>query len=159
MNNFIVYIDDAAYALHLLQPMLPGADTPGRTPTALLVNPNTHWILVGCAPRITRRVSKWVTHNARDNWRRRWADKVFSIIVPALQWRAATVTTLLAKTSLVEQTEALIRQHGAARVFDARRPKLGHDLQPVTAAQAQESQRTMGFVAAIAGATLIARLD
>lgn len=150
MDNIIVYIDDAAYALHMLQPMLPAASAQEA---------GTHWILVGCAPRVTRRVSKWVTHSARDSWRRKWADKVFSAIVPALQWRVGTVTTLLADASLTEQTEALIRQHGRARVLDARRPKLGQDFQPVTATQAPESQVAMGFAAAMAGATLLAGID
>ena len=70
MDNIIVYIDDAAYALHLLQPMLPTAGTadaartpaPGSLASATSFT-GTHWILVGCAPRVTRRVSKWVTHS------------------------------------------------------------------------------------------------
>lgn len=165
VDNIIVYIDDAAYALHLLQPMFPNGGAEEATEPLELHGPTrpsthgTHWILVGCAPRVTRRVSKWVTHSARDSWRRKWADKVFSAIVPALQWRPGTVTTLLAEASLQDQTEALIRQHGRVRVLDARRPKLGQDLQPVTAPQAQESHRGTGFVAAIAGATLIAGID
>ena len=165
MDNIIVYIDDAAYALHLLQPMLP---SPGLDDATVVLaqssvadasTPATHWILVGCAPRVTRRVSKWVTHSARDSWRRKWADKVFSAIVPALQWHPGTVTMLLADASLADQTEALIRQHGKARVLDARRPKLGQDLQPVTATQLPERHAAMGFAAAMAGATLLAGID
>ena len=168
MDNIIVYIDDAAYALHMLQPMLPNAgpdDDAARAPALGSLGSGassaagTHWILVGCAPRVTRRVSKWVTHSARDSWRRKWADKVFSAIVPALQWRPGTVTTLLADTSLSDQTEALIRQHGNAKVLDARRPKLGQDLQPVSAAQVQEPHNVMGFAAAMAGATVLAGID
>jgi hypothetical protein len=165
MDNIIVYIDDAAYALHMLQPMLPAAGLddaalrPGSSSPVASADTGTHWILVGCAPRVTRRVSKWVTHSARDSWRRKWADKVFSAIVPALQWRPGMVTTLLADASLTEQTEALIRQHGRARVLDARRPKLGQDLQPVSATQVPESQGAMGFAAAMAGATLLAGID
>lgn len=166
MDNIIVYIDDAAYALHMLQPMLPnpGSADGACTPALGSLGNNassagTHWILVGCAPRVTRRVSKWVTHSARDSWRRKWADKVFSTIVPALQWRSGTVTTLLADTSLSDQTEMLIRQHGNAKVLDARRPKLGHELQPVSTSQVQEPHSAIGFAAAMAGATLLAGID
>ena len=87
----------------------------------------THWILVGCAPRVTHRVSKWVTHSARDSWRRKWADKVFSQVLPALTGQRGHITTLLADTSLGQQTEWLIQQHGAARVLDARRPRMDVD--------------------------------
>ena len=117
MNNIIVYVDDAAYALQMLQPMRR-ADS---------VNAPVRWIVVGCAPRVTHRVSKWVTHSARDNWRRKWADKVFSQIVPTLAAPRHHVTTLLADTSLGQQTEWLIQQHGAARVLDARRPRMELD--------------------------------
>ena len=163
MDNIIVYLDDAAYAMHLLQPMLPSQGsaegaTESSLPAGRSLNP-THWILVGCAPRITHRVSKWVTQSARDSWRRKWADKAFSSIVPTLQWHQGTVTTLLADSSLCQQTETLIRQHGAARVLDARRPKLGQDLQPVTAAQVQEHHGAVGFATALVGAGLIAGID
>ena len=163
MDNIIVYLDDAAYAMHLLQPMLPSqvSDTGAAVSTVPPSSSSgpTHWILVGCAPRITHRVSKWVTHSARNNWRRKWADKAFSSIVPTLEWHQGTVTKLLADSSLCQQTEALIRQHGASRVLDARRPKLGQDLQPVTAAQVQEHHGLLGFATALAGAGLIAGID
>jgi hypothetical protein len=165
MDTIIVYIDDAAYALHLLQPMLFAANPEHaaaslQQPSGLsTTTTGTQWILVGCAPRVTRRVSKWVTHSARDSWRRKWADKVFSTIVPALQWRDGSVTTMLADANLSEQTESLMRQHRSATVLDARRPKLGQDLQPVTASQVPERQGAIGFAAAMAGATLLAGID
>ena len=56
MENIIVYVDDAAYAMQMLQGMR--ADGAARNPT--------RWIVVGCAPRVTHRVSKWVTHSARE---------------------------------------------------------------------------------------------
>ncbi len=148
MDNIIVYVDDAAYALHMLQPMLAAGDA--RTPT--------RWIVVGCAPRITHRVSKWVTHSARQSWREKWADKVFGQLLPVLQNEGDTVLTQLAQATLISQTEALIKEHGAARVLDARRPKFGQDLQPVTATQTQESHGVLGCAAALAGAGLLVDL-
>ena len=149
MDNIIVYVDDAAYARQMLQPMLPSGDA--RSPT--------RWIVVGCAPRMTHHVSKWVTHSARESWRGKWAEQIFSQLVPVLQQAGDTVVTRLAQRTLSTQTEALIKEHGAARVLDARRPKFGQDLQPVTATQAQERHGVLGYVTALASAGLLVATD
>ncbi len=149
MDNIIVYIDDAAYAQQMLQPMLTAGDS--RSPI--------RWIVVGCAPRVTHHVSKWVTQSARDSWRGRWAEKVFAQVVPLLQQEGDTVVTRLAKSTLCTQTESLIKEHGVARVLDARRPKFGQDLQPVTATQTQESHGVLSYAAALAGAGLLVATD
>ena len=107
MDKVIVYLDDAAYA----RAQLPAGAQP------------THWLLVACAPRMTHRISKWVSHSARENWRAKWADKLFAQVVPALQERGDTVTPILARGPLPELTRALLAEHGEARVIDARRPK------------------------------------
>jgi len=149
MDNIIVYVDDAGYALHMLQPMLPEGNA--RNPT--------RWILVACAPRVTHHVSKWVTHSARESWRGKWAAKVFAQLVPLLQKEGDTVVTQMAQTTLSTQTESLIKEHGVARVLDARRPKFGQDLQPVTPAQAQEHHGVLGYAAALASAGLLVATD
>lgn len=149
MDNIIVYIDDAAHALHLLQPLL-------ATDSRASSQPDTHWILVGCAPRVTHRVSKWVTHSARDNWRRKWADKVFSQIVPALADRSGNITTLLAETSLGQQTEWLVQQHGLAQVVDARRPRT--DEHP-PAARPQPGYGFLSVVTTLLGTGVLAGID
>ena len=153
METIIVYIDDADYAIQLLAPMLPeSAETP------------TRWVLVGCAPRITRHISKFVTQSARAGWRGSWADKVFSRVIPHLQNTDKpldTVITQLApsRQDLCELTKALTRQYSARHVLDARRPKLGHDLHPVTVSQVQEKNRMTGYAAALAGAGLLVGFD
>ena len=149
MENIIVYVDDAGYALQLLQPMRP-ADRSARA---------TRWIVVGCAPRVTHHVSKFVTYSARDSWRRKWSDKVFGQVVPALQREGDDVVTLLAQGNLIAQTDALVKTHGVARVLDARRPKFGQDMQPVTATQAQETHGVARYAAALAGAGLLVGID
>ena len=149
MNNIIVYVDDAAYALQILQPMR-GADSASGP---------VRWIVVGCAPRVTHRVSKWVTHSARESWRGKWADKVFAQLQPLLQQGGDTAVTLLAEGALPLQTQALIGQYGHARVLDARRPKFGHDLQPVTQSQVQKSHSTLGYATALLGAGLLVATD
>ena len=149
MDNIIVYVDDATYALQMLQPMLPAGGP--RNPT--------RWIVVGCAPRVTHRVSKWVTHSARESWRGKWAEKVFAQLIPLLNKEGDTVLTQLADATLITQPESLIKQYGVARVLDARRPKFGQDMQPVTATQEQESKGVLGYATALAGAGLLVATD
>lgn len=149
MDNIIVYIDDAAYALQMLQPLLPASGV--RTPT--------RWIVVGCAPRVTHRVSKWVTHSARESWRGKWAEKAFAQLMPSLQKEGDIVLTQLAQTALAAQTDALIKQYGAARVVDARRPRLEQGMQPVAAVRPQDSRGIMSYALALTSAGLLAASD
>ena len=149
MDNIIVYVDDAAYALQMLQGMF--ADGTPRKPT--------RWIVVGCAPRVTHRVSKWVTHSARESWRGKWTDKVFASLVPLLQQGGDIVVTQIAQTTLPAQTETLMREFGVAKVLDARRPKFGHDLQPVTENQPRGKNSVLGYLSALAGAGLLVGTD
>jgi hypothetical protein len=107
MDKVIVYLDDASHAREQFRA--------GAGPT--------HWLLVACAPRMTHRVSKWVSHSARENWRAKWADKLFGQVVPPLRARGDTVTPILARGPLPELTRSLLAEHGNARVIDARRPK------------------------------------
>ena len=112
MDTIIVYVDDAEYAKPLLQAMAqaPGAD-------------RRHCVLVACAPRITHRVSRFVSNRARENWRNKWADKLFAQVLPWLGRGSTDVTTVLAKGPLPELAEQLQATHGVAQVVDARRPK------------------------------------
>jgi hypothetical protein len=153
METIIVFIDDADYATKLLQPMLPQQS-----------HSATRWVLVGCAPRVTRHISRFVTQSARAGWRDSWADKVFSRVKPQLQNASRahdTVVTHIAppRQALCDLTSELTRQYSARHVLDARRPKLGQDLQPITLTQKQESNRVTGYAAAFAGAGLLVGFD
>lgn len=143
MEKIIVYLDDAAYAQQQLAPMTAGAGTAAA--------PRTHWVLVACAPRMTQHVSKWVTHSARQSWRAKWAEKVFRQIGPHLTQRGDTITTVLAQGPLPELTRRLSTEHGTARVLDARRPKFGQDLQPVTADQPTGKEERWSVPGAVLG--------
>lgn len=118
MEKVILYVDDAAYAREFL----------ARAPADAGVR---QWVLVACAPRMTRHISKWVSHSARENWRAKWFAKVQEQLLPLLAVGDAQVTPVLAKGPLTELTQRLKLEHGAARVVDARRPKVGVDLEPV----------------------------
>lgn len=127
MEKIIAYVDDAEYARQHLGPMSGGLAA--------------DWVLVACPPRMTRRISKWVSHSARESWRQRWSEKLFAEITPALQAAGSSVKTVIAKDPLVELTRTLMAQHGAARVLDARRPKFGQPMQPVAAGQQTDESR------------------
>jgi hypothetical protein len=107
VNKVIVYVDDPAYA----RQQMPAVGEP------------THWLLVACAPRMTHRISKWVSHSARENWRNKWADKLFNEVVPPLRERGDAVTPILARGPLPELTRALMAEHSTENVLDVRRPK------------------------------------
>jgi len=149
MDKIIVYVDDAGHAQQQLVPMKSGMQ--GSTPSG------THWVLVACAPRMTHRISKWVSHSARESWRAKWADKLFSQLTPGLVAAGDTVTPVLAKGPLPELTERLKAEHGTARVLDARRPKFGQDLAPVTDDQpaTQEGRWTLPGAVLGMGAVLV----
>ena len=149
MDNIIVYVDDASYALQMVQPMhrTSSARTPAR------------WITVACAPYLSHDASKWVSPSALESWRGEWAETVFAQLLPALEQEGDIVVTRLAQTNLISQTESLIKEFGEARVLDARRPKLGQDLQPVTAGQTQEHRGAVGIAAALATAAVLAALN
>lgn len=121
MEKIILYVDDAAYAREFLAKLSPAAVGTGAR----------HWVLVACAPRMTHRISKWVSHSARENWRSKWFAKVQEQLLPALRLEGGQVTPVLAKGPLAELTQRLKLEHGAAQVIDARRPKIGVDLEPV----------------------------
>jgi hypothetical protein len=152
MDKIIVYVDDAAYAQQQLAPMKNGG--PG-------VVQGTHWILVACAPHMTRHISKWLTHSARESWRAKWAEKLFAQIVPPLQAGGDQVSTVVSKGPLVSLTKELMLRHGVAHVLDARRPKFGQDLPPVTADQptSKEGRWTVPGAVAGMGAMLVLAAD
>lgn len=114
METIIVYLDDAEYAQPLLQSM-------SQSPRAA----DTHWVVVACAPRITHRVSKWVSNRSRENWRTKWADKLFAEALPQLERSGARVTPRLARGPLAELVDALRVELGTSpQIVDLRRPKL-----------------------------------
>ena len=142
MDKIIVYLDDAEFARRELAPMkLASPDA----------RPATHWILVACPPRMTRHISKWVNRRARESWRNKWAENLFRSIAPVLEAQGDQVTTVLPHGLLVDQTRELILRHGAARVLDARRPKFGQDMLPVTADQPAQSESRWSVPGAVAG--------
>lgn len=142
MDTLIAYIDDGEHASQMLLPMRAARHADA---------PNTQWILVACPPRMTRRVSQWVSHANREHWRARWAEKVLGPLVDQLRSQGDQVTWQLAQQPLVSLTQSLRQQHPTARVLDARRPKLGVDLAPVSADQPASRDARWSVPSALVG--------
>jgi len=117
METIAVFVDDATHAGRILAPMQAQP---------------VHWVLVACAPRLTHRIGKWVSHSNREQWRERWAAKLFADLRPALARHHGPLETMLAKEPLPAVVERLRGKHGMwLRLLDARRPKLGQHLEPL----------------------------
>ena len=119
LDTFIVYLDDAEHAKRELEHVL-------RQPQI------KRFVLVACAPRMTRRIGKWLSHSARENWRDKWCEKLFSQFVPMIR-REDHVFCEVATGPLPEYTQMLLKDLAGAQVLDARRPKFGVEMQPVIA--------------------------
>lgn len=141
METIIVYVDDAEYAQLLLQAAVQAPH--GR---------KAHWVLVGCAPRITHRVSRFVSNRSRENWRNKWADRLFQDCVPVLNAHGVQVTTVLARGPLPELLQSLQEQYGVqSQVIDMRRPKLQTEAAaaPVSESPLRKLAGTLAGVGAI----------
>ncbi len=117
LDTYVVYLDDAEYAKRELEKVLHQPQI-------------KRFILVACAPRMTRRIGKWLSHSSRENWRDKWCDKLFSQFVPMIR-REDHVFCEVANGPLPEYTQMLLKDLGQAQVIDARRPKFGVEMQPV----------------------------
>jgi len=128
MQAIIVYVDNAEWALRQLAPMICRE---GAVPLRC--------VLVACPPRLSQHIGKWTSHAARESWRERWCGELFKRIEPAVRKRGHSVVRVIAKSPLVKLTAQLVREHAAVHVLDARRPKFGESMQPVTPEQAAQS--------------------
>ncbi len=139
MEKIAVFANDAGYARHMLQPMLgQGAAT--------------HWILIACPPTLTRHIGRWVSQDARKQWRERWAAQLFAQLEPELKAQAGSqVEKMLAKRPLVDLSARLQARLGAVRLLDARRPRLGRADEPISLAH--PANEVGGWAAPVALAT------
>jgi hypothetical protein len=143
MDKIMVYLDDPEFSQHQLAPMKNQMAGPSEQ--------GTHWILVACPPHLTRHASRWISPAALESWRAKWAQDVFARLTPTLQTQGDQVTTVLAHGDLVALTRQLQIEHGVAHVMDARRPKFGQDLAPLTVDQPKEVSSSWSIPAAVTG--------
>lgn len=110
MQVKIAFIDDSAHALQHW--------------SALPEQPDTHWVLVACAPKITRRASRWGNRSTLDKWRNKWARNLFDDLLARSQLlQRGRVTTQVAEAALQQITMQLHADYPGAELLDWRRPK------------------------------------
>jgi len=147
MEKIAVFVNDAEHARHILQPMLESEGP-------------THWILVACAPTLTRHIGRWVSQSARAQWLERWSAELFAQLQPELAERAGSrVETMLVKRPLHEISARLQTRIGPLRLLDARRPRLGKADEPLSADQPPSGPSKWAYpVAATTGLTAMLTL-
>lgn len=147
METIAVFVNDLAHARHILQPMLRG-DAP------------THWVVVACAPTLTRHIGRWVSHAARHQWRERWAAPLFAALEPELTAQPGSkVERVLAEPPLIDVSARLMARLPHLRLLDARQARLGPGEEPITAEQPAEAANGWAApVAATAGLSLLLTL-
>ena len=124
MDKIAVFANDIDHARHILEPMVSGGAAA------------THWVLVACPPTFTRHIGRWVSQQARTQWRERWAGELFAALEPMLKTPPGSqVEKLVAKRHLTDLTARLEARLGPLRLLDARRPKLGKPEEPLTPGQ------------------------
>ena len=147
METIAVFVNDAAHARHILQPMLQGGVA-------------THWVIVARAPTLTRHIGRWVSHSARQQWLERWSTQLFAQLEPELRAQVGSkVEKMLVKRPLSEVSERLRARLGPLRLLDARCPRLGRVDEPISAYQpANGTSRWATPVAAATGLTAMLTL-
>ena len=80
--------------------------------------------MVACAPKITRRASRWGNRSTLDKWRNKWAKNLFEGIVPNSQpLQSGHLSTHISEVSVQQMTAQLHAEYPDAEVLDWRRPK------------------------------------
>ncbi|CAN5591813.1 hypothetical protein BH09PSE5_BH09PSE5_31510 [soil metagenome] len=137
MEKIVVFVNDAEYARHILEPMLSGEGP-------------TQWVVVACPPTLTRHISRWVSNSAREQWKVRWAAEVFGELEPGLKAKpGSTVERLVAKRPLAELTAKLQVRLGEVRLLDARRHRVGRTEEPLSATQPPAASSNWAYPVAV----------
>lgn len=117
MERLAIYVNDAASAHPVLEPLLARSETGSCT-------------VVLCPPRLSRRIGKWVANQQRQQWQRQWADRVRRELTDLLPTDlAARLQWATAGNRLSDATTELRRSHGGAlHLLDLRKARLGESL-------------------------------
>lgn len=137
MEKIVVFVNDAAYARHILQPMVNGEGP-------------TQWVVVACPPTLTRHISRWVSNAAREQWRARWAAAMFAEVEPELKLRTgSTVERVVARRPLVDVSAKIAGRLGDVRLLDARRHRVGRTEEPLSATQPPVESNNWAYPVAV----------
>ncbi len=126
METFVIFINDGELAKRQVV-----AFVEGRAPE--------RWVLVGCPPRLPRHSGRFLSQPALKRWRADWTREATQEVSAFLSSRGHEVSTRVAHSPLVAFTRQLRGELGqSARLLDARRPRAGATLEPITQEQPGE---------------------
>ncbi len=141
MEKIILYVDDAAYAREFLARLAPKPAARGAAPVGaggLRPAHDAPHQQVG-EPQRARELARQVVRQGAGAG------------AAAAAHGGAQVTAGAGQGPLTELTQRLKMEHGAARVVDARRPKIGVDLEPVAPDVAPPGQSGWALPGAVVG--------
>lgn len=145
MEKIAVFVDDAARADTLLGALMPPAA------------PRVQWVVVACAPRLTRHIGRWVNEPAREQWRQRWARTLREAL--AARFKGADVEWMLARGPLPRHVDRLRVRFGSdLRLLDLRATRPGGRLAPLVDGPAEAESRWPVPVAAASSLSLLLAL-
>jgi hypothetical protein len=126
METLVVFINDAEFAQRQVETSVVGR-APGK------------WVLVGCPPRLPRHSGRFLSQPALKRWRADWTRQATQDVVALLTAGGHEVSVRVAHVPLVAFTRQLRGELGqSARLLDARRPRSGSNLEPITQEQSPE---------------------
>lgn len=152
MEHIAVFINDAEHARRTLEPLLARGAAP------------TRWLMVLCAPRLTRHAGRWTSRSAKAHWRQEWAAQARESLAPLTRRTgdAESFEWLVAQGPLAQTTQQLRARVGAGlRVLDARRLRAGAVNEPLVAGQKpiRGEQEAAPWLAASALSLMLALAD
>ena len=137
METFVIFVNDKTHAMNQVLPLLEDSNA-------------AKWVLVGCPPRVTRHAGKWLTQRALNKFNDEWTATNLHEIGRVLKQRGDNVVTRVAKTSLLQMTQALKSEFGPFRIVDARMQHQMQNLPALTETQVPEANTWVIPVGAIA---------
>ena len=140
MEKIAVFVDDAEHAERVLGPLLAGQAG------------SIHWVVVGCAPKLTHRIGKWTSNASRTQWRERWARALRTRLEPLFSDADSTACEwLLARGPLEPMAREL------------RRPLLTLDLSAVMSSflgrTGANVRHVLDYAKSVTGVLLLDELD
>lgn len=143
----VVFVNDAEHAQAMLRPVMSGS-------------PARRWVVVVCAPRLTRRIGKFSSQQSRKQWRAQWAQRLLAQLQPMFTAPSQQLQeTLVAEVPLPDVVQRLRERLGPSlELFDARKPRLGAGLESPERQAPPESSRWLAPIAVTSGMSLVLAL-
>lgn len=140
MHRTAVFVNDPAYARRLLSPFLQATAEPSS------------WIFLPCAPRLPRRVGRWLTSEACERFAHDWANRLRSDLEVTLKFgRDDQIEWVTPRETLASTIDGLRSKYGTStRLLDARCQRLGRPNELLVPESSPPQPSAWGMPAAVA---------